>query len=119
MTENEGVTSKKCKCNNRIIGSQIRVFDLNDELLFPDVACELINLTATYIIVKLDEGDEAHLAIVPLATISQLDTLPEVFDKKTTLEPVPEHLQHLFVRGEKRVMNEFDTSDEKNDIINK
>ena len=86
MVENENVVSKKCKCNNRIIGSQIRVFDLNDDLLFPDTTCELINLTATYIIVKIDEGDEEHLAVVPLATISQLDTLPEVFDKKNEMQ---------------------------------
>ena len=69
-----------------MIGKQIRVFDLNDDLLFPDTTCELINLTATYIIVKLDEGDEEHLAVVPLATISQLDTLPEVFDKKNEMQ---------------------------------
>ena len=63
----------------QLIGSQVRVFDKNDDMMFEMGCCELVTLTPTYIIVLItDENpDDSYVNLIPLAEISSIDTIPE------------------------------------------
>ena len=63
----------------QLIGSQVRVFDKDDHMMFEMWGCELVTITSTYIIVLITDEDpnDNYVTLVPLEEISSIDTIPE------------------------------------------
>ena len=68
----------------QLIGSQVRVFDKDDHMMFELGCCELMTITPTYIIVLItdEHPDDSYVNLIPLAEISSIDTLPEVISEE-------------------------------------
>ena len=67
---------------HQILGKQVRVFGRDDHMMFEMFCCELTSIEPTYITVLIDDGESngGYTCVVPLAEITQIDTLPEVVE---------------------------------------